>query len=71
MTITANQISKTIGQILVLAALVAYWAPAVSYVSAKILPASVQAVEAMAETPKNVTIVHEVMNAPVEASQLD
>jgi ABC-type nitrate/sulfonate/bicarbonate transport system permease component len=71
MTITSNQISKTIGQILVLASLVAYWAPAVSYMSTKILPASVQTIEAMVETSKNVTVVHEVMNAPIEASQLD
>jgi hypothetical protein len=69
MTIATTQISKTIGQILVLATLVAYWAPAVSYVSDKLFTAAT--VEAMVETSKNVTVVHEVMNAPVEASQLD
>jgi len=69
MTITGNQISKTIGQILVLAALVAYWAPAVSYVSAKFL--ATQTVVAEAPASQNTTVVYEVMDAPVTASQLD
>jgi hypothetical protein len=69
MTITTNQISKTIGQILVLATLVAYWAPAVSYVSDKLFTATT--IEAMAETPKNTTVVHEVMNDAFEASQIN
>ena len=69
MTITANQISKTIGQILVLAALVAYWAPAVSYVSNRLLPQ--QTIVAEAPSAQNTTVVYEVMDAPVTASQLN
>ena len=70
MTITSQQISKTIGQVLVLAALVAYWAPAVSYVSHKLLSGPVVAVS-QAEMPANTTVAYEVMNQPVTASQLD
>lgn len=70
MTITSQQISKTIGQVLVLAALVAYWAPAVSYVSHKLMAGPVAAM-AQADTPANTTIAYEVMNQSINASQLD
>ena len=70
MTLRTDIISKTIGQILVAAAIIAYWAPVVDYVGHKVqdyLPV----MEASAHSPKNTTIAYEVINPPVSASAID
>ena len=70
MTLRADIISKTIGQILVAAAIIAYWAPAVGYVGHKVqdyLPA----LEASAQPSKNTTVAYVVITPAVTASALD
>ncbi len=70
MTLRTEIISKTIGQILVAAAIIAYWAPVVGYVGHKVqdyLPVR----EASAQPQKNTTIAYEVINPPVSASAID
>ncbi len=70
MTLRTDIISKTIGQILVAAAIIAYWAPVVGFVGHKVqdyLPA----LEASAQPSKNMTIAYEVITPPVTASAVD
>jgi hypothetical protein len=70
MTITSQLVSKIIGQVLVLAALVAYWAPVVSYVGHK-AETYLPMLEASAQDSRNTTIAYEVIDHPVSASTID
>lgn len=70
MTLRTDIISNTIGQILVAAAIIAYWAPMVGYVGIKVKD-YVPVFEASAQPPKNTTIAYEVMNPSVAASAMD
>ena len=71
MTLRTDIISKTIGQILVAAAIIAYWAPALSYMSDKV-QTYLPVLEASAQpTITNTTIAYEVFDRAVTASTID
>ncbi len=84
MKLNRDIIAKRIEQILVTAAIMAYWAPAIGYVGSKV-EAYFPVLEAAVQQPKNTTIAHpslttnsenttiayEVFTRPVSANTLD
>ena len=67
MTISRAIVAKRIEQLLVLAAILAYWAPALSYVGAKI-EANIPAFQVAAHQAKNTTVAYEAFDQAVTAS---
>ena len=70
MALNGDMISKRIGQGLVLAAILAYWAPVVSSVYSK-AGAYLPAIEASTVQSKNTTIAYEVIEPPAMADTMN
>jgi hypothetical protein len=70
MTFNGDMISKHIGRGLVLAVILAYWAPVVSSVSSKVAP-FLPVLEASTVASKNTTVAYEVIERPAMADTMN
>ena len=70
MTLNGDMISKRIGQGLVLAAILAYWAPMVNSVSSKV-GAYLPVLEVSTVQSKNTTIAYEIIEHPAMADTMN